>query len=98
MATKKRKDGGAMIPEANPDFLHYGGPYPADSLRPNPHTAQAARGDLAFAQGTSMTGDFGDGDAYDAAGGSAVRPARGLPKPGDAAPKGKPDSTAHGWP
>lgn len=73
-----------------------------DELRPNPHSAIQARGPLAFAQGSSMVADFGQGEDPQglycpdtSAGGARVRPALGLPKRATA--ESKPDDTARGW-
>ena len=55
---------------------------------------------LAFARGTVMIGNFGDSDtpASVACGNAKVRPAFGLPKPGQLAAPGEEDSeTQFGW-
>lgn len=64
--------------------------YRRNSLRPNPHVAEPARGDLAYAQGTIMWGDFGDD-------GAAVRPALGLPPTSPPPKEGQLDDTKAGW-
>jgi hypothetical protein len=61
-----------------------------NTLRPNPHAADPSRGDLAYAQGSSTMGDFGDE-------GAAVRPALGLPKDMRVVAQGQPDPTVHGF-
>ena len=71
MAKKPKKDTSAMQPEGNIDFPLYAH-YPKNSLRPNPQDADPSRGDLAYAKGPSVDGDFGGWDA-------TVRPALGLP-------------------
>ena len=69
-----------------PAFPKYG----TNALRPNPHTADASKGELAFVQGAVLSGDFGDE-------GAAVRPSLGLPPTSPPPKKGQPDETRHGW-
>ena len=64
--------------------------YNKEALRPNPHTAEPARGIMAFAQGSVLAGDFG-GD------GAQVRPAIGLPKTTRSKAQGQDDGTAAGF-
>lgn len=75
-------DGGVMLPMLPK--------YPKGALCPNPQSAKAERGDLAYAQGPDFLGDFGDE-------GAAVRPALGLPPTTMPKPKGEPSDTAIGW-
>lgn len=69
-----------------PTFKKYG----KNSLRPNPHAADPERGDLAYAQGSSTTGDFGDESA------SASRTV-GLPPEAMVQAEGQGDPTAKGF-
>ena len=64
--------------------------YKKNDLRPNPSAADPTRGDLAYALGPVLMGDFGDDSA-------AVRPALGLPPTRPPKKKGKDDETATGW-
>ncbi len=82
MSKRSDDDGNVMLPM----FPKYA----KGALCPNPQSAKAERGDMAYAQGPDFQGDFGDE-------GAAVRPALGLPPEKMPKPKGEPSDTAIGW-